>query len=111
MSQSCACSLFFAKTNEKDACSGVPQSSSLPQSCAKEKSSGVEIVMKKVLLLFKYCLFLNTRERSQDCNTLIRETVAKSEKHFAMSVILNCLSTTLPAALELNVHWFPLGFS
>ena len=45
MSQSCACSLFFAKTNEKDACSRVPQSSSLPQSCAKEKSSGVEIAM------------------------------------------------------------------
>ena len=44
MSQSCACSLFLAKTNEKDACSRVPQSSSLLQSCAKEKSSGVEIV-------------------------------------------------------------------
>ena len=46
MSQSCACSLFFTKTNEKDACSRVPQSSSLPQSCAKEKSSGVEIFSK-----------------------------------------------------------------
>ena len=43
MSQSCACSLFLAKTNEKDACFRVPQSSSLPKSCAKEKSSGVEI--------------------------------------------------------------------
>ena len=43
MSQSCACSLFLAKTNEKDACFRVPQSSSLPQSCTKEKSSGVEI--------------------------------------------------------------------
>ena len=43
LSQSCACSLFLAKTNEKDACLRVPQSSSLPQSCAKEKSSGVEI--------------------------------------------------------------------
>ena len=43
MSQSCACSLFLAKTNEKDACSRVSQSSSLLQSCAKEKSSGVEI--------------------------------------------------------------------
>ena len=43
MNQSYACSLFFAKTNEKDACFRVPQSSSLPQSCAKEKSSGVEI--------------------------------------------------------------------
>ena len=43
MSQSCSCSLFLAKTNEKDACLRVPQSSSLPQSCAKEKSSGVEI--------------------------------------------------------------------
>ena len=46
MSQSCACSLFLVKTNEKDACSRVPQSSSLPQSCAKEKSSGVEIFSK-----------------------------------------------------------------
>ena len=47
MSQSisCAYSLFLAKTNEKDACFRVPQSSSLPQSCAKEKSSGVEIAM------------------------------------------------------------------
>ena len=44
MSQSCACSLFLRKINEKDACFRVPQSSSLPQSCAKEKSSGVEIV-------------------------------------------------------------------
>ena len=43
MSQSCACSLLLTKTNEKDACSKVPQSSSLLQSCAKEKSSGVEI--------------------------------------------------------------------
>ena len=43
MSQSCACSLFLAKTNEKDACFRVPQSSSLPQSCTKEKSSGVQI--------------------------------------------------------------------
>ena len=45
MSQSYACSLFLAKTNEKDACFRVPQSSSLPQSCAKEKSSGVEIAL------------------------------------------------------------------
>ena len=45
MSQSCACSLFLAKTNEKDACFSVPQSSSPPQSCAKEKSSGVEIAL------------------------------------------------------------------
>ena len=44
MSQSCACSLFLAKTNEKDACFRVPQSSSLPQSCAKEKCSGAKIV-------------------------------------------------------------------
>ena len=36
-------SLFLAKINEKDACFRVPQSSYLPQSCAKEKSSGVEI--------------------------------------------------------------------
>ena len=43
MSQSCACSLFFAKTNGKDPCVRVPQSSFLPQSCAKEKRSGVEI--------------------------------------------------------------------
>ena len=43
LSQSCACSLLLAKTNEKDACFRVPQSSSLPQSCAKEKSSGFEI--------------------------------------------------------------------
>ena len=43
MNQSGACSLFFAKTNKKDACFGVPQSSSLPQSCAKEKGYGVEI--------------------------------------------------------------------
>ena len=39
MNQSCPCSLFFAKTNEKDACFRAPQSSYLPQSCAKEKSS------------------------------------------------------------------------
>ena len=43
MNQSGACSLFFAKSNKKDACFRVPQSSSLPQSCAKEKGSGVEI--------------------------------------------------------------------
>ena len=43
MNQSRACSLFFLKTNEKDAYFRVPQSSSLSQSCAKEKSSGVEI--------------------------------------------------------------------
>ena len=49
MSQSCACSLFLAKTNEKDACSRVPQSSSLLQSCAKEKSSGVEIGTEQIL--------------------------------------------------------------
>ena len=34
--------LFLAKTNEKDACFRVPQSSSLPGSHA-QKSSGVEI--------------------------------------------------------------------
>ena len=38
-----ACSLFLSKTNEKHACFRVPQSSSLPQSCAQEKSCGVEI--------------------------------------------------------------------
>ena len=43
MNQSGASSLFFAKTNMKDACFRVPQSSSLPQSCAKEKGTGVEI--------------------------------------------------------------------
>ena len=43
MNQSGACSLFFAKTNKKDACFGVPQSSSLPQSCTKKKGSGFEI--------------------------------------------------------------------
>ena len=42
-SQSCAWSLFLAKTNMKEACFRISQSSSLPQSCAKEKSSGVEI--------------------------------------------------------------------
>ena len=42
MNQSAAYSLFFPKTNEKDACFRVPQSYSLPQSCANEKSSGVE---------------------------------------------------------------------
>ena len=42
MNQSAAFSLFFPKTNEKDACFRVPQSYSVPQSCAKEKSSGVE---------------------------------------------------------------------
>ena len=35
--------VFFVKTNEKEYCFRVPQISSLPQSRAKEKSSGVEI--------------------------------------------------------------------
>ena len=43
VNQSGACFLFFPKTNEKDACFRVPQTSPPPQSCAKEKSSGVEI--------------------------------------------------------------------
>ena len=55
MSQSCACYLFLAKTNEKDACFRVPQSSSLPQSYAKEKSSGVEI--DQSLPLDRYVVF------------------------------------------------------
>ena len=55
MNQSCACSLFFAKTNEKDACFRVPQSPSLPQSCAKEKSSGVEIEPKCSLVVVTSC--------------------------------------------------------
>ena len=44
------CSLFLAKTNEKDACFRVPPSSSLPQSCAKEKSSGVEMDLYLLLI-------------------------------------------------------------
>ena len=79
MSQSCACSLFLAKTNEKDACFRVPQSSSLPQSCAKEKSSGFEIgfpwatgnstfrhCMQRVIRSNSYCFFChrdNNRSR------------------------------------------------
>ena len=46
------CSLFLAKTNENDACFRVPPSSSLPQSCAKEKSSGVEMDLYLLLIIF-----------------------------------------------------------
>ena len=54
-----------SKSNEKDACSRVSQSSSLPQSWAKEKSSGVEIVLgpeSKALyyLSFQGDLFIST---------------------------------------------------
>ena len=56
MNQSGAGSLFFAKTNKKDACFRVPQSSSLPQSCAKEKGSGVEIVLITECLTFAHAL-------------------------------------------------------
>ena len=51
MNQSCACSVYFAKTNEKDASFRVPQSSSLPGSHA-QKSSGVEI---EQYLWTRYC--------------------------------------------------------
>ena len=37
---------LFTKTNERTLCFRVPQSSSLPQLCAKEKLSGVEIGLK-----------------------------------------------------------------
>ena len=43
--------LGFTKTNEKTLCFRVPQGSSLPQSCAKEKSSGVEIAGNEEALL------------------------------------------------------------
>ena len=56
MSQTCACSLFRAKTNEKDVCFRVSQSSSLPQSCANEKSFGVEIVQSSEPLLRSFCV-------------------------------------------------------
>ena len=45
MNQSCAFLLSYVKTNQSCICARVPQSSSLPQSCAEEKSSGVEIVI------------------------------------------------------------------
>ena len=43
MNQSFAFLLSYVKTNHSCICARVPQSSSLPQSCAEEKSSGVEI--------------------------------------------------------------------
>ena len=43
MNQSFAFLLSKVKTNQSCICARVPQSSSLPQSCAEEKSSGVEI--------------------------------------------------------------------
>ena len=43
MNQSFAFLLSYVKTNQSCICARAPQSSSLPQSCAEEKSSGVEI--------------------------------------------------------------------
>ena len=69
MSQSCACSLFLAKTNEKDAYSRVPQSSSLLQSCAKEKSSGVEI--GRPLDHMRHIPFINQLVHTLHCDQYI----------------------------------------
>ena len=44
MNQSFAFLLSYVKTNQSCICARVPQNSSLPQSCAEEKSSGVVIV-------------------------------------------------------------------
>ena len=61
MNQSGACSLLFVKTNKKDACFRVPQSSSLPQSCAKEERSGVEIVVEHHATLNESRLHVTSR--------------------------------------------------
>ena len=43
MNQSFTFLLSYVKAYQSWICARVPQSSSLPQSCAEEKSSGVEI--------------------------------------------------------------------
>ena len=53
---------FFTKTvNEEDACFRVPQRFSLPQSCAKEKSSGAEVGKTTQIIFVSrpiFCLFV-----------------------------------------------------
>jgi len=96
MNQTCSCPLFFGKTNEKDACFRVPQNSSLPQSCAKQKSSGVEIGL--------------TFHRRVKCFSRAKLTNENAKVASAIKVLWSCSKFSAAAVCKKSLPFCPLCF-
>ena len=107
MSQSCACSLFLAKTNEKDACFRVPESSSLPQSCAKEKSSGVEIERRRKIFIFEVWTTTRPTKESLSFPASLRENCSfKSSEINRLEERNTYISLKISTCLHKSIHGF-----